>query len=213
MGDPKRSTNTWSRPNHPWQKTRIESERVLKAKYGLKNMREIWKMISLLKKFKDQAKNLAAGSGSQVDKEKSQLLHRAASLGLLTASQGLDDVLGLTTENVMDRRLQTVVFKKGLARSMEQSRQFIVHQHIMLGATKITAPGYIVKISEESSIHFVPTSHLASADHPERALPMRVPKPQPPKEEMRQDGRPPRKFDKRRDRKQQMRPRPKESKK
>jgi small subunit ribosomal protein S4 len=173
MGDPRRSKNKWQKPAHPWQKTRIDSEKILRRTYGLSNKKEIWRVASMLKSLKDQAKNLAAGTGSQVEKEKQALLHRTARLGLIKTGQGLDDVLGISVEQAMDRRLQTVVFKKGLARSVRQARQYIVHQHILLGQAKITAPGYIVPISEESMISFVPTSTLASADHPERAIPIK----------------------------------------
>jgi len=168
MGDPKRSTNTWQKPAHPWQKTRIDQEKVYRRTYGLANKKEIWKMTSLLKRLKDQAKLLAAGSGSQVEREKQQLLKRAQRLGLITQNQGLDDVLGITPESVMERRLQTIVFKKGLARTVKQARQFIVHQHILLGESRITTPGYIVRTGEESRISFVEHSKLANPDHPER---------------------------------------------
>lgn len=175
MGDPRRSKNKWSKPAHPWQKTRIEAETILHRNYSLKNKREIWKMTSLLKSLKDQAKNLAAGSGSQVEKEKYQLIKRTISLGLIKEGQGLDDLLGLTPESILNRRLQTIVFKKGLARSMRQARQFIVHQHILLGSTRMTAPGYVVKVGEESMIQFVPKSKLANPDHPERVVIVKTP--------------------------------------
>jgi len=176
MGDPRRSKNTWNKPAHPWQKTRIDQEKIWRRAYGLGSKSEIWKMTSLLKKMKDQAKILAAGAGDQIDKEKYQLLKRASKLGLIKEAEGLDAILGIPVETVMDRRLQTIVFKKGLARSMKQARQFIVHQHILLGNSKITAPGYIVHTGEETLINFVPHSKLASADHPERAILVRAPK-------------------------------------
>ena len=45
-------------PSHPWQKLRIEDEKVLKAEYGFKNKRELWKLNSKLQKYKTQVKNL-----------------------------------------------------------------------------------------------------------------------------------------------------------
>ena len=68
----------------------------------------------------------------------------------------------------MERRLQTMVFRKGLARSIKQSRQFITHRHIAINNSIITAPSYIVSIAEEPLINFVARSSLISADHPER---------------------------------------------
>ncbi|MCQ4335807.1 MAG: 30S ribosomal protein S4, partial [Sulfolobales archaeon] len=55
-------------------------------------------------------------------------------------------------------RLQTIVFKKGLARTIHQARQLIVHGHIAIGGRRVTSPGYIVKKSEEDLIDFYPTS-------------------------------------------------------
>jgi len=69
----------------------------------------------------------------------------------------------------MARRLQTVLFKKGMARSVKQARQFIVHEHVLIGDKKITSPAYLVKVSEEASISFAVSSPLISEDHPERA--------------------------------------------
>ena len=67
-----------------------------------------------------------------------------------------------------ERRLQTIVVKKGLARSVRQARQFITHGHIIIGENKITAPNYMVNSDEELMITFSQNSRLHSEDHPER---------------------------------------------
>ncbi|MCX8147636.1 MAG: 30S ribosomal protein S4, partial [Candidatus Woesearchaeota archaeon] len=82
----------------------------------------------MLKNFKDQAKNLIALSTPQAEKEKRQLIDKLKRYGLLKEDvQTLDPILDITLRDILERRLQTQVYKKGLARSINQARQFIVH--------------------------------------------------------------------------------------
>ena len=80
----------------------------------------------------------------------------------------MDDVLALELKNVMERRLQTMVLRKGLSSTIKQARQFITHRHIRVGSKLITAPSYIVSKEDENQITFVESSALSKADHPER---------------------------------------------
>lgn len=64
----------------------------------------------------------------------------------------LDDILSLTVEDVLSRRLQTMVFKKGMALSPLHSRQLIVHGHVTVGERVITIPGYEVGSQEEGGV-------------------------------------------------------------
>ena len=82
----------------------------------------------------------------------------------------MEDVLTLTLKDVMERRLQTLVFRKNLASSVSQARQFIVHEHISLGDKKITAPSYLVPVGEEGTIQFSQGSVISKASHPIRAV-------------------------------------------
>ena len=168
MGDPKKPKKKYSKPSHPWEKVRIEEEKELTKEFGLKNKSEIWKMKTLLRDFKRQAKKLIPLSGKQADLEKNQLFERLQNLGLLKKSATLDDVLGLTVRDLLGRRLQTIIHKKTLARSMKQARQFIIHRHITIGEKNIAVPSYLVKTAEEGSIKFVSKSSIAADDHPER---------------------------------------------
>ncbi len=170
MGDPRKFRGKYSGPGHPWQRARMEVEAVLKREYGLKNKKELWKITSKLKGFADQAKKLIAERGTQAELESKQLLKKIARIGLLPESAKLDDVLGLNIKNLLERRLQTLVLRKGMARTPIQARQFIVHEHVKIGDKKINAPGYIVPMEEESQIAFVQKSTLASAEHPERSI-------------------------------------------
>jgi small subunit ribosomal protein S4 len=154
MGDPRKPRKKFDTPRHPWQIERIEEEKKLLRNYGLKNKRELWRMETLLRGFRRQARKLQALDTPQAKKEETQLLQRLARLNLLKKNATLDDVLALTLEDILNRRLQTLVYKKGLANTIKQARQFIVHGHISIKGRKVTAPSYLVKKEEEKSIKF-----------------------------------------------------------
>ena len=168
MGDIKKIRKKYETPKHPWNRERIEIEGELKKQYGLKNKKEIWKMDSKLRNFKDQVKSLSTRTDAQGNKERMQLMAKLVKLGLLKESEPIDKVLSLEVKDILERRLQTLLHKKLLARSVGQARQFIVHGHIRVNDSKITAPGYMVKASEENAIQFSATSALYDKDHPER---------------------------------------------
>jgi small subunit ribosomal protein S4 len=168
MGDPKRHRKKYSSPAHPWQKVRIEEEKQLVKEYGFRNKTEIWKMARFLKDATHQAKKLVTLIGPQADKEKELLLQRLRRYGLLSPEAGLADILSITLRDVLERRLQTQVYKQNLANSVKQARQFITHEHIAIAGKVITSPAYLVPVSEEGQISFRPTSSMSDIEHPER---------------------------------------------
>lgn len=170
MGDPKKQRKKFSTPSHPWQKARIEEESKLIREYGIKNKKEIWKMKSVLSDFATSAKRLATITRKQQELEKAQLLQKLQKMGLIKKTSQLTEILSLTVREILERRLQTMVHRKALSRSMKQARQFITHGHIMVNNKKITAPSYLVSVDEEEAISFVPNRPLASIDHPERTI-------------------------------------------
>jgi small subunit ribosomal protein S4 len=89
---------------------------------------------------------------------------------LISKDSKIEDILDLKLRDFLERRLQTIVFRKGLARSINQSRQFIVHGHILVNGKKVTTPSYFVPKEEESKIEFKPTSPISKIDHPERTV-------------------------------------------
>ncbi|MBI2672047.1 30S ribosomal protein S4 [Candidatus Woesearchaeota archaeon] len=171
MGDPKKSKKKYSKPSHPWQGARIKEEAELAKKYGLKNKKELWKMTSIIKKVKEQARLLIAGHTEQHKKEEKQLINRLARLNIIAENANLDDVLGLTSDSIFNRRLQTLVFKSGLTKSISQARQFIIHRHIAVNGKVMSVPSYLVKKDEEVKISFYKNSKLNNEDHPERNKP------------------------------------------
>ena len=170
MGDPKKHRKEYKTPIHPWQKDRIDEEKPLVRAYGLRNKKEIWKMNSLLKNFKAHAKRLVVEQGEQAEKEKENLLKRLYKLGLLEEGLGLPTVLGIRLEDVLERRLQTQLVRRGLARTVKQARQMITHSHVMVNNKKIDAPSYLVSKVEEATIVFAPNSNFFDMEHPERNL-------------------------------------------
>jgi small subunit ribosomal protein S4 len=170
MGSPKKQRKKFSKPSHPWQKERILAEQELLKEYGLNRKYEIWKMNSILKNFTRQAKNLITTENPQVEKEKNQLLTKLSSLGLTGKDAKIEDVLSLTLKDIMERRLQTLVFRKNLSSSVSQARQFIVHEHISLGDKTITAPSYLVPLEQEGILQFSQGSAIASTSHPIRVV-------------------------------------------
>jgi small subunit ribosomal protein S4 len=171
MGDPKRIRKKYDTPIHPWIKSRIDDERRIAKEFGTKNKKEIWKMETILKKFKQQAKLLITLKTEQANVERKHLFRRMGELGLVKGEVSYDEILSLTLDDVMARRLQSVLVAKELARSMNQARQFITHGHVLVEGKVITSPSYLVRISEEPSIAFAVKSPFVSETHPERAKP------------------------------------------
>ena len=169
MGDPKFPSKHYNTPSHPWQKVRIEEERTLIHQYGLKNKKEIWRANTKIRSMRRQARKLTATSGDeQAQKEKGLLLSKLNRLGLLEQDSGLEDVLRMTPENILDRRLQTQVYLQGLASTAKQSRQLIIHGHISVDGAVTRVPGMIVTKLQEKNISYSPSSALNSDLHPVR---------------------------------------------
>jgi small subunit ribosomal protein S4 len=145
----KRQRKKYEKPVKPWDKQRIEKEKEILKKFGLKRKKEIWRAEALLRKYRRLARELAA----KKDKEKEKILiEKLVRLGLLQENASLDDVLSLTVENILERRLQTVLFRKNLANTAKQARQFIVHGKVKIGERKISYPSYLVPKEEENKI-------------------------------------------------------------
>jgi len=174
MGNTRRLRKKYQTPSHPWQKERIVVEKELVKEYGLKNKQEVWQADSKLTRFKALAKDSISSTSAQAQKEASQLLDKLRSLGLLSATSELSDVLPLNAKDILERRLQTVVFRKGLARSVKQARQFITHGHVTINGVVFTAPSHMVKKADEEHIAFSETSQLADTEHPERSTKKQV---------------------------------------
>ncbi|MBI4177097.1 MAG: 30S ribosomal protein S4 [Candidatus Aenigmarchaeota archaeon] len=132
-----------------WNEERIASERALMNKYGLRRKKELRIAEAILRGFRSQAKQLLTKAD---ETRKKVLFGKLQSLNMLGADQTLDDVLALSLENILERRLQTVVNKKGFAKTVKQSRQMITHGRVYISSRKMTFPSYLVRKAEEDTI-------------------------------------------------------------
>jgi len=169
MGYPGKSRKTFDKPSHPWQGARIGEEAELVRSYGLKNKREVWKVATTLRKYRREARKLlfdiqeVGERGEHAKFETQRFLDRLKRVGLIKYDSTLDDVLTLASEDLMDRRLQTQVYKQGLANSAKHARQLIVHGHIAVAGRRVTVPSYVLPTSEQALIGYYVGSPLREA--------------------------------------------------
>jgi len=173
MGYPGKCKKRYETPRYPWQHEKLEEDANLIKRYGLRNKRELWKVESALRKYRRVARRLLAkrASGMVVDSTKREIENLLESLkrrGILGIEGELEDILALTVEDFLNRRLQTLVAQKNLAGSMRQSRQFIVHGHIALNDQRVTIPSYMIKRGEESDLDYYAGSPITNEMHPVR---------------------------------------------
>jgi small subunit ribosomal protein S4 len=187
MGYPGKNHKSYQAPKRPFEKTRIEAETRLVIEYGLRNKREVWKAQAVLRKYRKGARNLLALGSSTADAalyeaKKAELITSLQRGGLLGPDADIEDVLSLKVQAQLERRLQTLVYRKGLARSPKQARQLITHGHIAIGGRRTSIPGYRVNRTEETQIAYYGTSPFLSDSHSEKvriAKPASNPKPAP----------------------------------
>jgi small subunit ribosomal protein S4 len=166
------NTKAYETPNHPYQGERISEESGLLGRYGLKNKEELWRTQSELRNYRREARKLlgrAQGDEEAAAEEATEFIARLKRLGILGSEDSLDDVLSLDVTDVLERRLQTVVYRKGYANTPNQARQFISHGHITVDGERVGVPSYKVGIDEEDTVGFDSTSPLTDELHPERA--------------------------------------------
>jgi len=132
-----------------WDSDDIKERKDIMKTYGLRRRKEILVAQEILRNYRRRARELIA----EQDEEKVKpLIDKLVKLGLLQKGQGLDDVLALTVNNILDRRLQTIVWRKGFARTPLHSRQCITHGHVRIGKRKTISPSYIVPVNDEVKI-------------------------------------------------------------
>lgn len=171
MGDPRKSRKAYETPRHPWRKEQLEAELHLLGEYGLRDKHELRRHETMLSQIRGIARTLLGATEEQKTQIESQYLKRLARLGILPESASVDNILDLSVKDLMERRLQTIVFRSGLAKSIHQARQFVSHGHVSIAGQIVSVPSYIVKRDEESRIAFDQGSPLTNAQHPARAAP------------------------------------------
>jgi len=144
-------------PHRPWVAEAIEREREVINEYGLRRKKEIWRAEAILREWRGRARELAAQRNPEQERI---LLTKLNKLGLIGERANLDDVLGLEIRNLLERRLQTIIFRKGFAHSAKQARQFVTHGHVAIGGVKMVWPSMIVPVELEGEINFYERSKV-----------------------------------------------------
>ena len=168
MGDPKKQRKKFETPRFRWRKDILQEELKLIGQYGLRNKHELWRHKTMLSKTRGIARSLIGKTPEERTKMENELLTRLKKLGILAETSVLDNVLDLSIEDILERRLQTIVFRKGLARTIFQARQLITHGHVNIGNRRVTVPGYIVSKTDEEQVTYSPKSALTNEVHPLR---------------------------------------------
>ncbi|WP_224449360.1 30S ribosomal protein S4 [Haloprofundus salilacus] len=167
-----KNTKSYETPNHPYQGERIAREGDLLGRYGLKNKEELWRAQSELRSFRREARRLLGNAQGDIDEagvEGADFLNRLRRLGILSESDDISEILSLDVTDLLERRLQTVAYRKGLGNTPKQARQFITHGHVTIEGARVTVPSKKVEVDEEPTVSFEENSPLADELHPERA--------------------------------------------
>ena len=142
----KRKHKKYSKPKRPFDKERIDEESGIKKEFGLKNKKEIWRAEARIKSIREKAKKLI----SATPREQEALFDRLKKIGLNVNS--IADVLSLDKKDYLNRRLQTFVTKKRIAKTQKNARQLITHRKILIENRVIDSPSYIVPVELEDKI-------------------------------------------------------------
>ena len=154
MGAPRRNRKQYDKPKDMWNLARINADNELITEFGLKNMRELWKVQTELSRLRSNIRMLLSGSSTQSTFIQEKMVGRLSKYGIAGKDSTLDSLLDIKENAFLSRRLQSLVFKRGLAKTPKQARQLIVHGFISINGKRINRPGYLVPASEENFISY-----------------------------------------------------------
>jgi len=152
VGDPRKAKKLYRRPRMIWTTDQLNAELYIMGSYGLRNKRELWKAQTEVARIRNQARALLALSAEARAEKEKRLLNFLNRLGLAKEGATLDDILNLKIEDLLERRLQTIVMKKSGIKSPYQARQLVSHRHVSIGNRKVNIPSYLVRTEEEPQI-------------------------------------------------------------
>merc|ERR1712080_560109 len=154
---PMKYSKVYTTPRRPFEKARLDQELKLIGEYGLRNKREVWRVKYSLAKIRSAARELLTLEEKAPKRlfEGNALLRRLVRTGVPSDDRmKLDYVLGLKIEDFLERRLQTQVFKLGLAKSIHHARVLIKQRHIRVRKQVVNVPSFIVRLDSQKHIDF-----------------------------------------------------------
>ncbi len=172
MGDPRKLKAKAETPRRVWDAERISSETALRREYGLKNARELWTVLAELKRMRRTARHLLS-LGDAGRAQGLQIVAKLQRLGIAKGEMRLEDVLGLGVRDFLDRRLQSHVIRKGLARTPAQARQLVTHGFISVGGRRVTIPSYVVTAGEEPTVSYFKAIDISVPEDKPKQAPRR----------------------------------------
>ncbi|KAE8213677.1 hypothetical protein CF327_g2837 [Tilletia walkeri] len=158
---PRVYSKTYKVPKRPYESARLDAELKLAGEYGLRNKREIWRISLVLSKIRRAARELLKLDDKDPKRlfEGNAIIRRLVRIGVLDETRmRLDYVLALKVEDFLERRLQTQVFKSGLAKSIHHARVLIRQRHIRVGKQIVNVPSFVVRLDSQKHIDFAITS-------------------------------------------------------
>ncbi|PSN87823.1 30S ribosomal protein S4 [Candidatus Marsarchaeota G2 archaeon OSP_D] len=163
MGDPRRIKRVWEGPRHPWRREDLYEGLSLIGEYGLRNKKELFKAQTIARRYRKMAREVLALPENERLSQERPLILRLYRKGLIKYQDATADaVLSLTAKDVLERRLQSIVFRKGLAPTIHAARQMVVHRHITVNGRIVDIPGYLVNLDEEEKVSISPKSAFYS---------------------------------------------------
>ena len=154
MGAPRRNRKKYVKPKDMWNLARINADNAMIEEYGLKNMKELWMVQSEVSRVRQNVRLLLSTTSPGTMLMKERILGRLSRYGITSRESTLDNLLDLNENAFLSRRLQSLVFRKGLAKSMKQARQLIVHGFVSINGKRVNRPGYLVTVDEERHIGY-----------------------------------------------------------
>lgn len=168
MGKNYRNSRKVSRtPRRPYEKERLESEIKLAGKFGLRCKREIWRLNKKVMKIRKSASEMLTLEPNDPRRvfQGEALVRRLRKMKLLKESSALDDVLNLKVEDLLERSLQTLVYRQGMAKSTHHSRVLIRQRQIAVKNKLVNVPSFAVNKDSESQIIYTENSFMTNPDY------------------------------------------------
>ena len=157
-------SRTWKAPRKPFEKERLDQELKYCGEYGLRCKKEVWRAKFIISKLRKRARVLLMLDEKNPIRlfEGGAILRQCLRLGILPEDKlKLDYVLSLTDEEFLQRRLQTLVHKARLARSVHHARVLIKQRHIRVGNQVVDSPSFIVRLDSGKHIDLARGPSLA----------------------------------------------------